>query len=170
MNQALNKNNLPGFDEAYSTPLEDLDVSNPLIWPEQKMWAIFERLQRRSHPLLQRAWMSDQRPEDMEPVGPYWSITRYEDIMAIDTDHHRFSSEPAIVLPNPAEDFPLPMFIAMDQPKHDIQRQTVAPIVASKSLSQMQELIRERTQYVQTTCRSTRNSTGSIRSQSSSLP
>ena len=149
MNQALNKNNLPGYDEAYSTPLEDLDVSNPLIWPEQKMWAIFERL-RNEDPIhyCKEAWMSDQRPEDMEPVGPYWSITRYEDIMAIDTDHHRFSSEPAIVLPNPAEDFPLPMFIAMDQPKHDIQRQTVAPIVASKSLSQMQELIRERTQYV----------------------
>ena len=149
MNQALNKNNLPGYEEAYSTPLEDLDVSNPLIWPEQKMWAIFERL-RNEDPIhyCKEAWMSDQRPEDMEPVGPYWSITRYEDIMAIDTDHHRFSSEPAIVLPNPAEDFPLPMFIAMDQPKHDIQRQTVAPIVASKSLSQMQELIRERTQYV----------------------
>lgn len=149
MNQALNKNNLPGYDEAYSTPLEDLDVSNPLIWPEQKMWAVFERL-RNEDPIhyCKEAWMSDQRPEDMEPVGPYWSITRYEDIMAIDTDHHRFSSEPAIVLPNPAEDFPLPMFIAMDQPKHDIQRQTVAPIVASNSLSQMQELIRERTQYV----------------------
>ena len=116
MNQALNKNNLPGYDEAYSTPLEDLDVSNPLIWPEQKMWAIFERL-RNEDPIHYRkeAWMSDQRPEDMEPVGPYWSITRYEDIMAIDTDHQRFSSEPAIVLPNPAEDFPLPMFIAMDQ-------------------------------------------------------
>ena len=63
-------------------------------------------------------------------------------------DHHRFSSEPAIVLPNPAEDFPLPMFIAMDQPKHDVQRQTVAPIVASPSLSQMSQIIRERTQYV----------------------
>ena len=88
------------------------------------------------------------REPDDEPVGPYWSVTRFEDIMAIDTDHHRFSSEPAIVLPNPGHDFPLPMFIAMDQPKHDIQRRTVGPIVSSPSLSRMSTLIRERTQYV----------------------
>jgi cytochrome P450 len=113
------------------------------------MWAVFERL-RNEDPLhyCEEGWMADERPADMEPIGPYWSVTRYEDIMAIDTDHHRFSSEPAIVLPNPAEDFPLPMFIAMDQPKHDVQRQTVAPIVASPSLSQMSQVIRERTQYV----------------------
>ena len=24
--------------------------------------------------------------------GPYWSVTRYADIMAVDTDHARFSS------------------------------------------------------------------------------
>ena len=149
MNQAFQAPQLPGHDYAYNTPLADLDPSNPLIWPKQEMWAIFERL-RNEDPLhwCKEAWMSDERPNDMEPVGAYWSVTRYEDIMAIDTDHHRFSSEPAIVLPNPAEDFPLPMFIAMDQPKHDVQRRTVAPIVASPSLSKMSELIRERTQYV----------------------
>ena len=81
-----------------------------------------------------------------EPIGPYWSVTRYEDIMAVDTDHKRFSSEPAIVLPNPAADFELPMFIAMDQPKHDVQRKTVAPIVSPMSLAEMSTLIRERTQ------------------------
>ena len=149
MNQALKTHQLPGHDLAHNTALEDIDPSNPLLWPTQEMWGIFERL-RNEDPLhfCKEGWMSDERPEDMEPVGPYWSVTRYEDIMAIDTDHHRFSSEPAIVLPNPAEDFPLPMFIAMDQPKHDIQRRTVAPIVASPSLSQMTSVIRERTQLV----------------------
>mgnify|MGYP000320541745 FL=1 len=149
MNQALKTHQLPGHELAYNTALEDIDPSNPLLWPKQEMWGIFERL-RNEDPLhfCKEGWMSDERPEDMEPVGPYWSVTRYGDIMAIDTDHHRFSSEPAIVLPNPAEDFPLPMFIAMDQPKHDIQRRTVAPIVASPSLSQMTSVIRERTQLV----------------------
>lgn len=149
MNQALKTHQLPGHELAYNTALEDIDPSNPLLWPKQEMWGIFERL-RNEDPLhfCKEGWMSDERPEDMEPIGPYWSVTRYEDIMAIDTDHHRFSSEPAIVLPNPAEDFPLPMFIAMDQPKHDIQRRTVAPIVASPSLSQMTSVIRERTQLV----------------------
>jgi len=149
MNQAIKTAKLPGHDYAYSTPLADLDPSNPLRWPTQEMWSIFERL-RNEDPLhfCKEGWMSPERPEDIEPIGGYWSVTRHEDIMAIDTDHKRFSSEPAIVLPNPAEDFPLPMFIAMDQPKHAVQRQTVAPIVASPSLSKMSELIRERTQYV----------------------
>ena len=149
MNQAIKTAKLPGHDYAYSTPLADLDPSNPLRWPTQERWAIFERL-RNEDPLhfCKEGWMSPERPDDIEPIGGYWSVTRHEDIMAIDTDHKRFSSEPAIVLPNPAEDFPLPMFIAMDQPKHAVQRQTVAPIVASPSLSKMSELIRERTQYV----------------------
>lgn len=149
MNQALNKNTLPGHEYAYSTALEDLDVSDPSFWPDERMWAIFQRL-RDEDPLhyCREGWTSEFREPDDEPVGPYWSVTRFEDIMAIDTDHHRFSSEPAIVLPNPGHDFPLPMFIAMDQPKHDVQRRTVGPIVSSPSLSRMSTLIRERTQYV----------------------
>ena len=64
--------------------------------------------------------------------------------MAIDTDHQRFSSEPSIVLFDPDEDFPLPMFIAMDPPKHDVQRKTVSPIVAPNHLALLEPIIRER--------------------------
>ncbi len=149
MNRAIKSHNIPGYDYAYDTPLQDLDVSCPHLWPKQEFWPIFERL-RNEAPVhyCQAAWDSTHRPDSMEPVGSYWSVTRYEDIVAIDTDHQRFSSEPAIVLVDPAEDFPLPMFIAMDPPKHDVQRKTVAPIVASKSLSQMSSLIRERTKHI----------------------
>lgn len=149
MNQAINKCVQAGYEYAYNTPLEDLDVSHPRFWPDEEMWPIFKRL-RDEDPLhyCREGWTSEFREADDEPVGPYWSVTRFEDIMAVDTDHHRFSSEPAIVLPNPGQDFPLPMFIAMDQPKHDIQRRTVGPIVSSPSLSRMSTLIRERTQSV----------------------
>ena len=41
MNQAIKTAKLPGHDYAYSTPLADLDPSNPLRWPTQEMWAIF---------------------------------------------------------------------------------------------------------------------------------
>ena len=64
--------------------------------------------------------------------------------MAIDTDHHRFSSEPAIVLPNPQKIFRY-MFIAMDQPKHDVQRQW--RLLLSPSLSDVADYPRA-TQYV----------------------
>src|SRR4030095_10363951 len=60
------------------------------------------------------------------------------------TNHQVFSSEPTIVLPDPAEDFTLPMFIAMDQPKHDVQRKTVSPIVAGPNLANMEPVIRAR--------------------------
>ena len=147
MSEAIKQETVPGHDYAYNTPLEDLDVSNPHLWPSQEMWPIFERL-RDEDPLhyCKDGWTSEVRTETDEPIGPYWSVTRYEDIMAVDTDHKRFSSEPAIVLPNPAADFELPMFIAMDQPKHDVQRKTVAPIVSPMSLAEMSTLIRERTQ------------------------
>ena len=149
MSQAVKQDSRPGAEHAYNTPLEDLDPSNALLWPNEEFWPIFERL-RDEDPLhwCKEAWQSEDRTQTAEPIGPYWSVTRYDDIMAIDTDHKRFSSEPAIVLPNPGEDFPLPMFIAMDQPKHDVQRKTVAPIVSPMSLAEMSSLIRERTQYV----------------------
>ena len=81
-------------------------------------------------------------------VGPYWSITRYDDIMAVDTDHKTFSSEGSVLLADPEEDFVLPMFIAMDPPKHDVQRKTAAPVVSPQNLANLEPLIRERTQRV----------------------
>ncbi len=149
MSEAV-KTKLSAAEEyAYSTPLEDIDVSNPHLWPEEKYWPIFERL-RNEDPLhyCKAGWNAEERPEDADPIGPYWSVTRYDDIMAIDTDHKRFSSEPSIVLPNPAANFTIPMFISMDPPKHDVQRKTVAPSVSPMSLQQMSTLIRDRTQSV----------------------
>ena len=36
------------------------------------------------------------------------------------------------------------MFIAMDQPEHDIQRRAVQPVVAPKNLQEFEALIRQR--------------------------
>ena len=148
MSEAVKTEMSAAEEAAYTTPLADLDPSNPHLWPTEDYWPIFDRL-RAEDPLhyCKDGWTSPERDDD-EPIGPYWSVTRYDDVMAIDTDHKRFSSEPAIVLPNPADDFQLPMFIAMDQPKHDVQRKTVAPLMSPMSLQEMSKLIRERTQYV----------------------
>ncbi|PKQ03427.1 MAG: cytochrome P450, partial [Alphaproteobacteria bacterium HGW-Alphaproteobacteria-12] len=74
----------------------------------------------------------------------YWSVTRYKDIMAVDTNHQVFSSEGGITLRNQDEDFKLPMFIAMDPPKHDDQRKVVSPIVAPANLAKLEDTIRMR--------------------------
>src|SRR3546814_7043350 len=66
-------------------------------------------------------------------VGPYWSITKFDDIMAVDTNHNVFSSEAklggiAIQDMHSVEGaLELEMFIAMDPPKHDQQPKALTP-------------------------------------------
>jgi cytochrome P450 len=67
--------------------------------------------------------------------------------MAVDTNHHAFSSDAhlgGITIGDPDDDFILPMFIAMDPPKHDAQRKVVSPIVAPANLAKLESTIRER--------------------------
>jgi cytochrome P450 len=121
-----------------TTPLDQIDLTDPEMWAADGQWAWFERL-RNEDPV-------HYTPDS--PFGPYWSVTRYDDIMAVDTNHDVFSSQPAITLRDPEEDFTLPMFIAMDEPNHSQQRGAVNPAVGSRNLPNFAELIRERTQKV----------------------
>ena len=122
-------------DAAYSTPLAEIDVADPLLFKNNTMWPYFEHL---------RSEAPVHFCETNEEAGPYWSVTRYKDIMAVDTNHQVFSSEGGITLRDQDEDFKLPMFIAMDPPKHDEQRKTVSPIVAPANLAKLEGTIRER--------------------------
>jgi cytochrome P450 len=68
--------------------------------------------------------------------------------MAVDTNHHLFSSDwthGGIAIFNAPPGEQMPMFIAMDPPRHDEQRKAVSPIVAPGNLAQMEATIRERT-------------------------
>jgi len=81
--------------------------------------------------------------------GPYWSITRFEDIKAIELDWEHFSSEPSIVLFDGLEGrqdtmMELSSFITMDPPKHTVQRKAVRPSVSPSQVRQMEDLIRSR--------------------------
>ena len=88
----------------HEIPLEDFDISQRELWSEDLKMDYFERL-REEAPV--------HYCKDSE-FGPYWSVTRYADIMEVDSNWQDFSSEPAITIIDPEEDFPLPMFIAMD--------------------------------------------------------
>ena len=138
----------PGYFEfdanippASEIDLTKLDIVDPELWRQGKVWDRFERM-RNEDPLH---WTEDSF------VGPFWSVTRYEDVMKIDIDHKRFSSSwehGGIVLGEPIEDFELPMFIAMDEPKHSEQRVTVQPAVAPNMLKEFEPLIRARTKEI----------------------
>ena len=120
--------------DPYAIPLETLNPALPQAFAAGLELGFFERL-RREDPV-------HYTPES--EYGPYWSVTKYNDIMAVDTDHETFSSEPAITLADFEEDFKLPMFIAMDPPKHDRQRKVVSPITSGPNLAALEPLIRER--------------------------
>jgi cytochrome P450 len=131
-------------EAAYAMPLADINPADPELFRTDTWGPYFERL-RAEDPVH---WAVS--PE--EDVGGYWSVTKFNDIMAVDTNHEVFSSDPTIVLPDPAEDFTLPMFIAMDPPKHDVQRKTVSPIVAGHNLQNMEPIIRQRAGEILDTC------------------
>jgi cytochrome P450 len=118
--------------------LGTLDITDPELWRRDAMWDRFARL-RKEDPVH---WCPDS------PFGPYWSVTTYKDIMTVDTTHGVFSSEGGITVVDQDEDFQLPMFIAMDPPKHDLQRKTVQSIVGPDNLKSFEALIRSRTRQI----------------------
>jgi len=126
------------LEMANHVPLDELDVSNWHLFEKDAIWPWFERL-RREDPVH---YHSDTR------YGPFWSITKFDDIKAIDKNHQVFSSQPNIGLVDSIIDFETASFISMDPPKHDVQRKVVSPVVAPSNLAELEPLIRERVCHI----------------------
>ena len=133
--------------DPYSIPLEDLDPAHDDLFAANKTLPYFERLREEDPVHL----------SEKGPYGRYWSITKYEDIMYVDTHHQIFSSDIRNGgirlggLPIEGEPDPLtylPMFIMEDPPKHDEQRKIVQPMFTSESLSSLEGLIRQRAGHI----------------------
>lgn len=120
--------------EAASLPLNQFNMSRSAYYQADTAAPYFARL-RQDDPVH---YCAESR------FGPYWSITRHEDMMWVDAHHELFSSAGNITIDEQEEEFELPMFIAMDRPKHDAQRKTVSPVVAPSNLKTMESLIRQR--------------------------
>jgi cytochrome P450 len=139
--QALSPVQAAARERAFSLPLDEINPADPMLFADDTVGHYFERLRRdapihRSHSPM---------------FGDYWSVTKYQDIMAVDTNHATYSSDwsrGGIVIADRPVGERLPMFIAMDPPRHDVQRLAVSPIVAPGNLANMESLIRERTQRV----------------------
>ena len=135
MSEALQMPTRPDPDTA---ALNELDLMLPDLFHDDYHVKVFERL-RAEDPIYR---------QEVEEIGTVWNVTKYQDIMAVDTDHERFSSEGSIVVTDQEEDFPLPMFIAMDPPRHDQQRREVNGAVAPRNLAVMEGTIRARVQKI----------------------
>jgi|SRR5271166_2191815 len=122
---------------AEEIPLDQIDVSDPKLY-QQDVWQHYFRRLRREAPVH---YCKES------PLGPYWSVTKYRDIVDTEVKHRTFSSSVAlggITLRDRPPELELPMFIAMDPPRHEDQRKVVQPIVSPGNLANFAALIRSR--------------------------
>ena len=126
--------------DPYSISLDRVDPSHPTLFLHGTHWEHLRRLR-------------DEDPvhyHEESMFGPYWSVTKMEDIKYVDAHHEIFSSQQkkgGIALggvPDREDEFALPMFIQEDPPKHDDQRKVIAPMFTPRNLADLQPLIRER--------------------------
>jgi cytochrome P450 len=121
--------------DPYAIALERIDVSDSELFETDTHWGYFERL-RKEDPVHYCA-QSD--------FGPYWSVTKYEDVLHVEKHPEIFSSAHSIVLGDPDPDFPLEAgFITMDGARHDAHRKVVQPVAAPRNIGFLEPLIRAR--------------------------
>ena len=122
---------------AEELPLDQIDVSDPELY-QQDVWRPYFRRLRRDAPVHYCR---------ESPNGPFWSVTKHRDIVDVEVRHRTFSSSSVlggITLRDRPAELELPMFIAMDPPKHEAQRKVVQPIVSPDNLDNFKDLIRGR--------------------------
>ncbi len=123
--------------DATTLPLDAIDVSNPLLYQNDIWHPYFERLRREAPVHYTQDGM----------YGSFWSVTKFKDIMQVETSHQIYSSEAklgGITITDRPMEFRRSSFIASDPPRHDDQRKVVSPIVAPANLQNMEPIIRER--------------------------
>jgi cytochrome P450 len=120
--------------DPWTIPLDRLDVADPQLFQDDVWPDWFARL-RRDDPVH---FHKESR------FGPFWSVTKYADIITVEATPAVFSSASGITLADQEAEYRLPMFIAMDPPKHDAQRRVVAPIMSPEHLRKLADTIRER--------------------------
>lgn len=126
--------------DPYSVSLDDIDMSDPAIFENNLMGTYFERL-RKENPVHFSAGSA---------CGPFWSVTKFQDIINVDKNHKLFSADSSHgghllgyeMWFKSDPDLKLPMIIAMDPPRHDVQRKAVSPVVAADNLKKMEAGIR----------------------------
>src|SRR5258705_6281713 len=127
--------------QALQRKLASIDVSDPHLYQDDTWHELFAQL-RRDDPVHYC---------EASAFGPYWSVTRYDDIFAVELDHANYSSSSefgGIQITDQPLGQEFANFIPIDPPGHTAHRRTVAPIVAPSHLANFEPLIRKRTSDV----------------------
>lgn len=132
-------------NEVDATPLADIDISDPELHLRDIATDYLRRL-RHEDPVHYCA---------NSQFGPYWSVTKYRDIMHVDMNHKSFSSSGTVVIDDQyfegghiENEAKKPNFIVMDPPLHTERRTAVAPGLAPGNIQLLEDGIRERTRQL----------------------
>ncbi|WP_238147085.1 cytochrome P450 [Rhizorhabdus dicambivorans] len=127
--------------EEYRLPLEKIDLSDASLHHRNVAKDYLARLRREDPVHL----CADSK------FGPYWSITKFHDIMHVDMNHQLFSSAGSVVFDdnhfsggNFENEIKKPSFIVSDPPFHTEQRRAVSPALAPGNILKLQDGIRQR--------------------------
>lgn len=113
-------------------PLEDLDPSRVERFEAGTHGPVFARL-RREQPVH---FCANSR------YGPFWSVTRLDDIVAVETDSATWSSAGNIIIGDVPADFAAPAFATSDPPVHSRERRAVAPAASHRRMSELEGRVR----------------------------
>lgn len=120
--------------DAEAVPQTSLDVSRPDRFQTNTHGPYFALL-RRKDPVH---FCSSS------PYGPYWSITRYDDIVAAEANHRVFSSDGNVIIGDVRPEFDATRaFITSDPPVHTRERKAVAPAVSRERMGCLEEQVRK---------------------------
>ncbi len=149
-------------EDAYTIPLGEIDVSNPKLYQDDIWYPYFERLRREDPVHYTKDGM----------YGSYWSVTRYKDIMDVETNHQTYSSEAMLggisITDRPME-YRRASFISIGPAE---ARRAAQGGLADRGADEPEQAVRRRSAGARGTswmrCRATRRSTGCSTCRSSS--
>ena len=86
------------------------------------------------HPFVQYRWLRENAPvfwhEENDGGKGFWAVTRYQDVWNVDRDFRSYSSEPTIMISDPAAEAAqsfggYKMMLMMDPPQHTAYRRLI---------------------------------------------
>lgn len=114
--------------------LETLDPSLPARFQDNTHGPIFTQLRRECpvHFCRESAY------------GSYWSVTRLEDIVAVEADPAAWSSKDNVIIGDVPPDFAAPAFATSDPPEHGRERRAAAPAAGPDRMAALAPLLLRR--------------------------
>ena len=95
-------------DEPWIGDLDSVDISRARLFSKEIWRPYFKRMREEAPVYFHKE----------SAFGPYWSVTTFDHIVAVDSNNKQFSSASGVTLVDQDTDLRTQSFITADQPKH----------------------------------------------------